>query len=211
MAGERIVEALELADNECKVFADYEEAMAKLDKNDAMRLQAPPPNPILAAYNLEPEAYVLRVVEKVPSSALHDALLVLPFQKVVSLMKYLDIWTRNVSIFVKCTFLESFISCQQWNIVLVSRTIFFLLRTHHHQIVANQIMRTSLVTLRKHLRRALRSQKETIGYNLAALQYLRRKDESNRTAQFHEEAIDEEAIHARISEGKKRKRVNLKS
>lgn len=107
MAGERIVEALELADNECKVFADYEEAMAKLDKNDAMRLQAPPRNPILAAYNLEPEAYVLRVVEKVPSSALHDALLVLPFQKVVSLMKYLDIWTRNVSIFVKCTFLEA--------------------------------------------------------------------------------------------------------
>jgi U3 small nucleolar RNA-associated protein 12 len=72
-------------------------------------------------------------------------------------------------------------------------------------------MRTSLVTLRKHLRSALQSQKEVMGYNLAALQYLRRKDESNRTAQFHEEAIDEEAVRARITEGKKRKRVNLKS
>ena len=72
-------------------------------------------------------------------------------------------------------------------------------------------MRTSLVTLRKHRRSALQSQKEVMGYNLAALQYLRRKDESNRTAQFHEEAIDEEAARARITEGKKRKRVNLKS
>lgn len=97
MAGERIMEALELADNERKAFAEYEEAMAKLDENDAMRLQAPPRNPILAAYNLEPEAYVLRVVDKVPSTALHDALLVLPFQKVVSLMVYLDIWTQKVS------------------------------------------------------------------------------------------------------------------
>ena len=211
MAGERIVEALELADNERKTFADYEEAMSKLDKNDAMRLQAPPRNPILAAYNVEPEAYVLRVVERVPSTALHDALLVLPFQKVVSLMIYLDIWTRKVSIFRQCTFVERFISCQQWNIVLVSRMIFFLLRTHHHQIVANRIMRTSLVTLRKHLRSTLQCQKEVIGYNLAALQHLRRKDESDRTAQFHEEIMSEDTIQAHVTEGKKRKRVNLKS
>ena len=99
MAGERIIEALDLADNERKVFAEYEEAMAKLDEDDAMRMQAPPCHPILAAYGLEPEAYVLKVVEKVPSTALHDALLVLPFQKVVSLMGYLNVWAQKVRSF----------------------------------------------------------------------------------------------------------------
>ena len=101
---------------------------------------------------------------------------------------------------------------QEWNIVLVSRIIFFLLKTHHHQIVANRIMRTALIPLRKHLRLALRRQKETIGYNLAALQYIRRRNDSERTAQFfEEEGLDDEEALARIMEGKKRKRVNVKA
>ena len=73
-------------------------------------------------------------------------------------------------------------------------------------------MRTTLIPLRKHLRSALQRQKETIGYNLAALQFIRRKNTSERTAQFYEEEdMDEEKVKARITEGKKRKRVNLKT
>lgn len=98
MAGERIMEALDLADNERDKFREYEEAMAKLPENDPMRLQPPPRNPVLAAYDLEPEAYVLHVVEKVQSAALHDALLVLPFGKVVSLMYYLTAWAQKVGL-----------------------------------------------------------------------------------------------------------------
>ncbi|KAF8640072.1 hypothetical protein AX17_001313 [Amanita inopinata Kibby_2008] len=195
MAGERIMEALDLADNERALFAEYEQAMSRLDENDAMRLQPPTRNAVLAAYDLEPEAYVLKVVEKVPSAALHDALLVLPFQKVVSLMNYLNIWVQK-----------------DWNVILVSRIVFFLLKTHHHQIVANRIMRTSLIPLRKHLRNALQRQREVIGYNLAALHYLQRKDESEHTAQFYEdESMNEEAVRTRITERNKRKRVNITS
>jgi len=73
-------------------------------------------------------------------------------------------------------------------------------------------MRTTLIPLRKHLRSALQRQKEVIGYNLAALQFIRRKNNSERTAQFYEEEdMDEEKVKARITEGKKRKRVNLKA
>jgi U3 small nucleolar RNA-associated protein 12 len=90
------MEALELADIERETFRDYEESMARLSPDDAMRLQPPPKNPVLAAYDLEPEAYVLQVVEKVQSTALHDALLVLPFGKVISLMVYLDLWAKKV-------------------------------------------------------------------------------------------------------------------
>ena len=100
MAGERIMEALELADLERDKMKEYNENLARLSENDAMRMQPPARNPVLAAYDLEPEAYVLRVVEKVPSTSLQDALLVLPFGKVISLMVYLTIWAEKVLVSV---------------------------------------------------------------------------------------------------------------
>lgn len=101
---------------------------------------------------------------------------------------------------------------QGWNIPLVSRTMFFLLKVHHHQIVANRIMRTTLIPLRKHLRSALQRQKEMVGYNLAALHYMKRKNDAERTALFYEEEDwDEDKVRARVAEGKKRKRVILKA
>ncbi|KAH9938569.1 WD40 repeat-like protein [Fomitopsis serialis] len=193
MAGERIMEALELADGEIAALREYEEAKAAGGLGEQV---APPPrNPVLAAYDVEPAEYVLKVVEKVPGTALYDALLVLPFGKVVSLMMYLNVWAQR-----------------DWNIVLTSRIIFFLLKTHYHQIVANRIMRTALIPLRKHLRDSLRKQKDTIAYNLAALKYIKRQNDAQRIAEFYEEeGMDEEKVRERIAEGKKRKRVAIKS
>ena len=95
MAGERIMEAIDLADGEIAAFREYEEAKAKGGLSEQV---APPPrNQVLAAYELEPEEYVLRVVERVTGTALYDALLVLPFGKVVSLMQYLNYWAQKVS------------------------------------------------------------------------------------------------------------------
>ena len=103
---------------------------------------------------------------------------------------------------------------QEWNIVLTSRIIFFLLKTHHHQIVANRVMRTALIPLRRNLREGLRRQKETIGYNLAALRFIQRQNDARRTAEFfeQEEELTEEKVREKIVEGgKKRKRVNIKA
>ncbi|KAI0776016.1 WD-repeat-containing protein [Trametes elegans] len=194
MAGERIMEALELADTELETFREYEDARAKGGLAEGV---APPPrNPTLAAYDVSPEEYVLRVVERVQSTALYDALLVLPFGKVVSLMRYLNHWAQK-----------------EWNIVLTSRIIFFLLKTHHHQIVANRVMRTALIPLRRNLREGLRRQKDTIGYNLAALRFIQRQTDAKRTAEFYEEEEDltEEKVREKIAEGKKRKRVSIKA
>lgn len=94
MAGERIMEALELADNEVATFREYEEAKATGGLSE--QIAPPPRNPVLAAYDVEPEEYVLRVVERIPGTALYDALLVLPFGKVVSLMQYLNLWAQKV-------------------------------------------------------------------------------------------------------------------
>lgn len=104
MAGERIMEALDLAENEINAFKEYEEAKAKGGLSESI---APPPrNPLLAAYDVEPEEYVLMVVEKISATALYDALLVLPFGKVVVLMQFLNVWAANVSrLCFRCPFL----------------------------------------------------------------------------------------------------------
>ena len=94
---------------------------------------------------------------------------------------------------------------------MTSRIIFFLLKTHHHQIVANRTMRIALIPLRTHLRDALRKRKDTLSYNLAALKYIKRQTEAELTAEFYEREMDEEKVKERIAEGKKRKRVSIKA
>jgi len=135
-----------------------------------------------------------------PLSGLQDALLVLPFSKVSVLLEHLDYWAKR-----------------EWNITLVSRILFSILRMHHSQIVATGgTMRTTLLSLKTNLRESLRRQKETIGYNLAALKFLKRQQEASRTAEFFEDSgfggvLDEQQIKEKIAEGaKKRKRISLR-
>jgi len=194
MAGERLMEALDLADAERAAIRDYEEEKARLTVADSLGLQPPPRNPILAALDVSPEAYVLQIIEKIQSTALHDALLVLPFEKVISLMVYLDIWSQEGQ-----------------NITLTSRILFFLLKTHHHQIVSNRRLRATLIPLRLHLRASLRRNQENIRYNLSALQYIKRKSEADKTTFYYEEGLAEEEVKAKITEGRKRKRVQVQA
>jgi U3 small nucleolar RNA-associated protein 12 len=72
-------------------------------------------------------------------------------------------------------------------------------------------MRTALIPLRKHLRTALERQKEVIGYNLAGLQYIRKRNAAERTVQFFEEGQDVEEAQMKIMGPKKRKRVDVKA
>ncbi|KIO30256.1 hypothetical protein M407DRAFT_225108 [Tulasnella calospora MUT 4182] len=170
MAGEKIMEALEIADADWKIMQEYENIIAKVPPEEVDKVPLPTRHAILTAYDLDGPGYVLKVVQAVQSTALHDALLVLPFSKVVSLMTYLNEW-----------------AIKDLNTPLISRILFFLLRTHHHQIVSNRTMRGVLVDLRTHLRDALKRQKDEISYNLAALQYVRQQHEANRVAHFYEQ------------------------
>jgi len=195
MAGERIMEAIDIADEYRQAQREYEELIGKLSSAEAATVSPPQKHPVLTAYDVDGPTYVLSVVEKIQSTALHDALLVLPFSKVVSLMRCLDEW-----------------AVKEENTTLISRIMFFLVKTHHHQIVANWVMRPVLVDLCKHLRDALRRQKAEIGYNLAALRYLRQQHEEQHTAHFLEqENMDEEEVRAKLADGKKRKRVHVQS
>lgn len=96
MAGERIMDALELADADRAAFAEYEAEKARLGEAGAA---LPPPTraPELVARGVEPDEHVYNTLAKIPAGHMEDALLVLPFQQVVSLLGYLDDWAVNVS------------------------------------------------------------------------------------------------------------------
>jgi U3 small nucleolar RNA-associated protein 12 len=97
MAGEKIMEALDIADQDKKRFADYEKLKTELNGDTTQAIQPPNRNPIFSMYDdAESEEYVLRVIEKISPAALYDALLVLPFGKVCRLLEYVDHWTVRV-------------------------------------------------------------------------------------------------------------------
>ncbi|TIA92554.1 hypothetical protein E3P99_00542 [Wallemia hederae] len=198
MAGEKIIEALEIADEDISAQNDYN-ALSQADKE---KVGGPPARhaQFVALGNPSADEYVLKfVLEKIAPSDLHDALLVLPFSHVISLLRYLEMW-----------------SDKGWNIGLVARILFFLLKTHHHQIVANRVMRNTMIGLRESLRKRLTEQKSVVGYNLAALKVIRRAHDADRIAKYlEEEDMDEERANQRLkaeeealmNAGKKRKRV----
>ena len=98
MAGERIMEAIEIADRERGTWRAYEDERAEASEEEKARMPPPARHPVLAALDQSPEEYVLKVVEKVRSAELFDALLVLPFGKVVSLLEYLNEWALRVCV-----------------------------------------------------------------------------------------------------------------
>ncbi|KAG5513533.1 hypothetical protein PMAC_000965 [Pneumocystis sp. 'macacae'] len=179
IAGEKIIDTLEVGVKDIELIKEHEEAKKKNNN-----LKNPIRNPIFIANgNISAEEYVLNVLEKVHSSHLEDALLVLPFKSVTYMFIFIDLWTKK-----------------GWNIQLVSRILFILLKIHHHRIVANKDMQSMLISIRMKLREELQIQKDMIGYNLAALKYIRQNWEIQHTKEF----FNEEEYKKQLESGKKR-------
>lgn len=148
MAGERIVEALELGMADLNVVRECEEA-----KLNNANVAPPQRNPIFMALGgISAEVHVMNTLQRIKAAALHDALLVLPFSAVPLLFTFLNIFAMR-----------------SMNIPLTCRILFFMLKTHHKQIVASRTMRAMLDGIRTNLRQALMKQKDEMGYNMAAL------------------------------------------
>ena len=182
MAGEKIAEALEIGVEDLKIMTDYHKA-----KVTQPNVALPARNPIYLAYNnISAEGYLLSVTQKVKPAALQDALLVLPFDKVTAFFSFLRIWAER-----------------QWNMPLTCRILFFMLKTHHKQIVASKQMRVLLDGIRVDLRRSLRKQKDEMGFNLAALRYVARKaGETSRSDFIGEELLEDDE---NLSKGKRKR------
>ncbi|KAK0392785.1 hypothetical protein NLU13_2280 [Sarocladium strictum] len=159
MAGERISEALELGMADLNLLKEYEKA-----KETNPHAMPPQRNPVfLALGNITAEAYVMSVLQRIKAAALHDALLVLPFATVPMLFTFLNIFAMR-----------------SMNIPLTCRILFFMLKTHHRQIVASRTMKVMLDGIRMNLRAALKRQKDEMGMNIAALKVvgMQLKDQS---------------------------------
>jgi U3 small nucleolar RNA-associated protein 12 len=181
VAGERIVEALDLGMEDLTLVQEWERA-TRTQPNTGRPARSPL---FLALGNISAEKYVLHVVQKIQAAALQDALLVLPFSKVTHLFTFLNIWASR-----------------GWNMPLTCRVLFFMLKTHHKQIVASKTMRPMLDEVRKSLRGALKQQKDEIGFNLAAMSFIGRDIEEQGTKDY----IDEESFaQDQLGSGRKKR------
>jgi U3 small nucleolar RNA-associated protein 12 len=153
-AGEKIMEALELGMDDLNLVQEWERQRATNPK------VAPPQRDTLylAMGNISAERHVLGTVTKIPAAQLQDALLVLPFSTLPALFTFIAIWVKN-----------------QWEIPVVCRILYFMLKTHQKQIVSSRELKNVLADIRRDLRATLGEIKDVIGYNVAALQRISEK------------------------------------
>ncbi len=171
MAGEKVIEALELGIPDLEIVQEWTQGKASQPN-----LAPPDRDPIYLAFgNISAEAHLLNVIQKIKAAALQDALLVLPFHLVTALFRFLRIWAER-----------------QWNMPLTCRILFFMLKTYHRQIVASKTMRPMLHGIRQHLRLALQSQKDEMGFNLAALKFVGQRIREKGSKDYVDEAVWEE-------------------
>ena len=183
MSGEKIIEALETGIPDLESMRNWEQA-----RKDQPNLAPPERHPVFLYSNLSAEIYVLNVVQRIKAADLQDAILVLPFNQVPALFTFLQIWAER-----------------QWNIPLTCRILFFVLKTYHKQIVASKMMRPMLDEIRKHLRMALQKQKDEMGFNLAALRFVKTRMEENTSKNYVDELMWE-AEEEEIGKGRKKRR-----
>jgi U3 small nucleolar RNA-associated protein 12 len=150
-AGERIMEALDLGIEDLRVVADWQ-----LRKSANPNIAPPQRDPhFLANNNVSAERYVLNTLQKIPASHLQDALLVLPFSVLPALFTFISLWIQR-----------------QWDITLVCRVLFFMLKTHQRQIVASRELKSVLEGMRRELRATLGEVKNLLGFNQAAVRFV---------------------------------------
>lgn len=113
------------------------------------------PNPLLLG--MEPEAYMLRAVRAVRPADVEQALLLLPFPDALRLLGHLSGWLAAGA-----------------DVELCVRVATLLLRIHQAPLAATPAAREPLLALQRNMRSAVGGLRDCVGYNAAALAYLKR-------------------------------------
>ncbi|EIW66132.1 hypothetical protein TREMEDRAFT_72445 [Tremella mesenterica DSM 1558] len=217
--GEKIVEALEVAERERKGLEEWrvenglatnsndpssitvqstsvvgDQSKVITDENGEVKnLTEKPTRPTeLESANMSGGQYVYKVVKGVKTAGMEDALVGLSFGSAMSLLRYLNEWAKD-------------------NIdpILTARIARFILSTHSTQLVVSRdpIIRSIISSLRTNLRKNLTMERDRVGYNLAGLRYLKGKYELESGSTF----VDTfEEVEKKGKGGKKRKRVEVR-
>lgn len=150
-AADAIVDALDMASAEEERLEEAREEAQRRGGGGALVT----PNPLLLG--LTPSDYVLRSVSQVRGSELEQAMLLVPFTDALRLLRYLAGWLRRG---VK--------------VELLCRVATLLLRVHMQQLMATPSARPVLTELQGLLRGRVKALKDGMGFNLAAMEHLRR-------------------------------------
>ncbi|KAA8516595.1 hypothetical protein F0562_016899 [Nyssa sinensis] len=147
-ATDSIIEALDMADAELARIVEQEEEKTR------GRVAEFRPNILLLG--LSPSDYVLRALSNVHTNDLEQTLLALPFSDALKLLSYLKDWASNPD-----------------KVELVCRVATVLLQIHHNQLVTTAAARPVLTLLRDILHARVKECKDTLGFNLAAMDHLK--------------------------------------
>ncbi|CAM0870749.1 unnamed protein product [Alopecurus aequalis] len=147
-ATDAIIDALDTAEEEEKRLKDQKELQNNGEGTKST------PNVIMQGHS--PSEYVLNAVSSVRPNDLEQALLSLPFSDALKLMAYLKEW-----------------SLIPLKVELVCRVCLVLLQTHHNQLTTTPAARSILTELKEILYGRVKDCKDTIGFNLAAMDHIK--------------------------------------
>ncbi|XP_031280863.1 WD repeat-containing protein 3 [Pistacia vera] len=147
-ASDLIIEALDIAEEELDRIAQHEEEKTR---GNVAEFQ-----PDIRMLGLSPSDYVLRTLSNVNTNDLEQTLLALPFADALKLLSYLKDWASNPD-----------------KVELVCRVATVLLQIHHNQLITTPAARPVLTALKDFLYARVKERKDTIGFNLAAMDHLK--------------------------------------
>lgn len=147
-ATDTIIDALDTAEAEIKRMDQHKE-----DKKNG---KAGDFQPNIMMRGLSPSDYVLHALSNVNTNDLEQTLLSLPFSDALKLMSYLKEWALIPD-----------------KVELICRVTTVLLQTHHNQLSATPSARPMLTVLKDILHGRVKECKDTIGFNLAAMDHLK--------------------------------------
>ncbi|XP_063380807.1 WD repeat-containing protein 3 [Cydia fagiglandana] len=148
-------------------------AAYKKERSEARGQPVQPPL-LMAAYNCDNEEdFLLETLKKIRASDLQEALLLLPFNTACDIVRMLpSMLERGV------------------NTELLCRTAIFLLKVHHAPLKAHKALLKPLIQIQAKAVMRLSEMRDMVGYNVHALQWMRREAEAADAEQLFREATD---------------------
>lgn len=174
-AADSIMEALDIAEEELKRIAEHEEERSKGKVADF--------KPNILMLGLSPSGFVLRALSSVHTNDLEQALLALPFSDSLRVLSYLKEWV---------TFPDK--------VELVCRISTVLLQIHHYQLTSTVSARPILSLLKDILHARVKECKDTLGFNLAAMDHVKQLMAAKSDAPFRDAKTKLLEIRARYAQ-----------
>jgi U3 small nucleolar RNA-associated protein 12 len=177
-AGEKLMEAIELGDAERRRVEEGSED---------------PPSPLLLG--LSADLYVLRALQQIRSAELDEALSLLPLDQASVVLSY-------------CARLMDD-SCHQARLAteVLSRTVMFLFKIHHNQIIAGAVARELVSKLKAVLDAGLQVLRAQYGLNASALSFWQAELADRDDATFRDASARAFNLHKAQERRQKRKKL----